>query len=337
MGEVAALDAAARSSGKRLSTLSIDAEVGFASAADRKAFAEELATAVVGLVARYHHDDARPYRVVVGSTPQRRDVLKIRDERGMRGVSNEIEVACSAEEAWRAVSTGEGLEAWFIPAEIEPRLGGATMQHYGPGMDVPGVVRAFEPGQRISFGPRDDTHTRLQTYLVEARGGITVIRVIESGFGDGSEWDAEIDAIDKGWQLFLVNLTRYLERFGGLPAKAAFALGMLPGRTIEDAWTELLDGAGADVDGMKEGDPLTLRPSFAPAVSGEVDRLAPPNFLGLVVDGVGLLRLAAESMGGMACVSVFVYLYGDARDRADELIAPWTAWFAEAFPMPSPA
>lgn len=55
---------------QRLPTLTVDTVVGFASAADRTAFADELQAAVIALVARYHHDDGRPYRLVTQSYPR---------------------------------------------------------------------------------------------------------------------------------------------------------------------------------------------------------------------------------------------------------------------------
>ena len=55
--------------GTRLPTFTLDTVVGFRSADDRAAFAEELATAVLDLVTRYHHDDGRPHRLVVASHP----------------------------------------------------------------------------------------------------------------------------------------------------------------------------------------------------------------------------------------------------------------------------
>ena len=51
--EVGSLTKVADARGRRLPTLAIDTEVGFASAEDRAAFAEELTAAVVELVARY--------------------------------------------------------------------------------------------------------------------------------------------------------------------------------------------------------------------------------------------------------------------------------------------
>jgi len=70
--EVGELITRSRAAGKKLATLGIDSEVRFASAADRAAFAAELAEAVNGLVAKYHSADApggRDHRFVVALHP----------------------------------------------------------------------------------------------------------------------------------------------------------------------------------------------------------------------------------------------------------------------------
>ncbi|HVY60458.1 MAG TPA: ArsR family transcriptional regulator, partial [Planctomycetota bacterium] len=59
--------------GKRLATLSIDAEVRFRSAEDRAAFTRELTGAVAALVSRYHDASApggRRHRLLVGAYPK---------------------------------------------------------------------------------------------------------------------------------------------------------------------------------------------------------------------------------------------------------------------------
>lgn len=64
--EVGALETRARAENKRLSTLAIDAEVRFATADARAAFADELSACVARLVATYHDDTAtggRAYRL----------------------------------------------------------------------------------------------------------------------------------------------------------------------------------------------------------------------------------------------------------------------------------
>lgn len=58
---------------KRLATFAVDGEVRFASAADRAAFAEELAVAVTSLVSKYHDGSAaggRAHRIVVAVHPK---------------------------------------------------------------------------------------------------------------------------------------------------------------------------------------------------------------------------------------------------------------------------
>jgi DNA-binding transcriptional ArsR family regulator len=59
---------------KRVATFAIDGEVRFASAADRAAFAEDLAAAVTTLISRYHDETAeggRTHRLIVAVHPSK--------------------------------------------------------------------------------------------------------------------------------------------------------------------------------------------------------------------------------------------------------------------------
>lgn len=72
VSDVGALITGATRAGKRVATFALDGEVRFASAADRAAFAEELASVVTGLVGKYHDDavqGGRKYRVIVAIHP----------------------------------------------------------------------------------------------------------------------------------------------------------------------------------------------------------------------------------------------------------------------------
>jgi DNA-binding transcriptional ArsR family regulator len=76
MGE---LITGAAKAGKPLATFAIDGEVRFASAADRAAFAQELASAVTALIGKYHDDTAeggREHRVIVAVHPSVRTPTK---------------------------------------------------------------------------------------------------------------------------------------------------------------------------------------------------------------------------------------------------------------------
>lgn len=71
--EVGALLKQATQSGKRLATLSLDAEIRFRTPQDRAAFADELTKAVLALAAKYHEPDAatgRSHRLAVFAYPE---------------------------------------------------------------------------------------------------------------------------------------------------------------------------------------------------------------------------------------------------------------------------
>jgi DNA-binding transcriptional ArsR family regulator len=67
--EVGTLARRADETDKRLPTLALDTEIGFATPADRAAFTDELAQTITALAAKYHHDDGRPHRLVVAAHP----------------------------------------------------------------------------------------------------------------------------------------------------------------------------------------------------------------------------------------------------------------------------
>jgi len=76
MRDIARLSRGAAKAGKRLPTLSLQAEVRFASAEAQNSFAEELSTQIARLTAKYHDESApegRPFRLFVGSYPKPKD------------------------------------------------------------------------------------------------------------------------------------------------------------------------------------------------------------------------------------------------------------------------
>lgn len=69
--DVESMSRRAAHAGKRLPTLTLETEVSFASAEDRSAFADALAQAMAGLVAKHHSAEpgSRAYRFVIGGHP----------------------------------------------------------------------------------------------------------------------------------------------------------------------------------------------------------------------------------------------------------------------------
>ncbi|GAA2368279.1 ArsR/SmtB family transcription factor [Nonomuraea africana] len=72
VSDVGTLITGAAKARKRVATFALDGQVRFATAADRAAFAEELATAVTTLVSKYHDEHAeggRTHRVILAVHP----------------------------------------------------------------------------------------------------------------------------------------------------------------------------------------------------------------------------------------------------------------------------
>lgn len=82
--EVAELASRAQAAGKRLTTLTLDSTVKFATPADRERFGNDLVNAVNALVAKYHDADApngRTYRLFLGAHPIFEDGSKTRSQK----------------------------------------------------------------------------------------------------------------------------------------------------------------------------------------------------------------------------------------------------------------
>lgn len=73
LGDVAVLRDGAEAAGKRLATVTQEAEIGFRSPAELRSFTEELAESVAELIGKYHveEDGGRPYRLLIGMHPRR--------------------------------------------------------------------------------------------------------------------------------------------------------------------------------------------------------------------------------------------------------------------------
>jgi DNA-binding transcriptional ArsR family regulator len=72
LNDLAALGRVAAESGKRVPTLTLETDVRFTSPAEQRRFADELATALTALAARYHHPNApqgRTFRVFACGYP----------------------------------------------------------------------------------------------------------------------------------------------------------------------------------------------------------------------------------------------------------------------------
>jgi uncharacterized protein YndB with AHSA1/START domain len=239
-------------------------------------------------------------------------------------LSAEITLNATPEQVWEAIATGPGVDAWFMGRnQIEPREGGSVRTDLG-GHVMESTVTAWEPPRR--FATRDaeapDGTFMAFEYLIEGRGqGSTVLRLVQSGVL-GDDWEAEYDALRKGWPMYLRTLAQYLTHFPGRTATPISAMG--PQQADEDrVWEGLKRGLGL-TGTVGEGDQARFSLDGSTQVQGVVDSVQYPSFLG-VRTGDALYRFVGR--GGSVAVGHHLFAEVDPKEAEQA----WQAWLTRLF------
>ncbi len=252
-----------------------------------------------------------------------------------RSIELEVEVPGTPDEVWRAIATGPGITSWYVPHTIEEKEGGVGTARFGPGpeMEVPGRVVAWEPPKRLVLDGGEDVDGMAFEWLVEANdGGSCVVRLVNSGFGTGDEWDAQYDAMTGGWVMFMTNLRLHLEHFGGQSAVVTLPTAFSTGSNLT-AW-ETLTGALGIPAAPAVGDRIEATGDGTPPLAGTVADKTPSR-LSLVLDSPcpGTAIVTSEQVGPQVSTSIWTYLYGtDAAEIAARDEPRWTSWLTDLLP-----
>ncbi|MFI5606592.1 SRPBCC domain-containing protein [Amycolatopsis sp. NPDC051903] len=158
------------------------------------------------------------------------------------------EVDAKPEEIWAAISTGPGIDSWYMGRnEVEAGVGGIVRGAFA-GFEPEFSITAWEPLERLAYGtePAADGRRIAYEFLVEGRGGgSSVIRCVTSGFLPGDDWEEEFEAMTAGGALFFRNLLEYVTHFAGRTATPVTAFGP-PVGDWERLWTALGRELGLD-------------------------------------------------------------------------------------------
>jgi uncharacterized protein YndB with AHSA1/START domain len=236
---------------------------------------------------------------------------------------------------WEAIATGPGITSWFVPHHVEEHQGGTVRMDFGPGFgEALARVAAWEPPHRVVFTGEGERALAYE-WLVEARdGGTCLVRLVNSGFGPGEDWDADYDGMSSGWRIFLQNLRLHLTHFPGQPARAIIPTRVVGG-PYDAAFAKLCAELGLPAD-LRAGQRFATSGPGVPASTGTVHSVqdfgaARTCFLLLEQPAPGTAFLTAEGTGDMVAISFYLYLYGpDAPALPDQ----WTPFLAARFPQP---
>ena len=135
-------------------------------------------------------------------------------------IERTVEVAHPPGKVWAALTTAEGLGAWFgDEATIDLRPGGAARMRWSSGFRVEMRVERVEEPTVFGFTwqiyglPGDDPRRTYVEFTLEPAGAGTRLRVVESGFAQLPEdaYRAAYDGNTKGWASELGELVDYLD------------------------------------------------------------------------------------------------------------------------------
>jgi uncharacterized protein YndB with AHSA1/START domain len=240
-----------------------------------------------------------------------------------RPVEVSAEVTGTPEEVWRLIATGPGVSTWFVPADVEPRVGGTIVQRHGAtGAEVShGTITVYDPPRRFAYEESFEGRTMATEFLVEAQsGGTCVVRIVTHGLTAG---DAGFESgLVSGWTQALAVLRVHLASFAGRPA-ASSRLWTFHDAPLDEAWTGAMRRIG--LEHVRMGDRVERLGHGHPPLAGVVELVQPHGVVVRVAgDHAGVLSLIATDFGGRTAVVVDRYVYGD--DAAGGADAERRAW-----------
>jgi uncharacterized protein YndB with AHSA1/START domain len=118
----------------------------------------------------------------------------------------EVTVPASRDAVWRAFTTSEGLSTWLTPnAVVDLREGGEWTAHYPGGKTGGGTITSFVPEKELTlsamapewFPTVRAEHTTAKFLFVD-NGDSTVVKLVQTGWKSGEEWDKAYDYLAKG-------------------------------------------------------------------------------------------------------------------------------------------
>jgi uncharacterized protein YndB with AHSA1/START domain len=242
-------------------------------------------------------------------------------------MENRIEVPGTPAEVWEAIATGHGIEAWFVPAEVEPRVGGkvALDMGMGGGLEDSGVVTAWQPPHRFAYeeewpAAEGEPPARLASeFLVEAQsGGTCVVRLVSTLQGEGDHWDGILEDLHAGWEGYLLILRLHREHFAAQRCTTIMASG----GGSDSTFASLLAGLGIEDPELGGRVESTRGPRLAGTVEhrGERELIVRTD-----APAPGVALLFAFAMGELVRTHAHLYLYGAVEEgAADE----WSEWMA---------
>jgi uncharacterized protein YndB with AHSA1/START domain len=270
-------------------------------------------------------------------------------DKAARTFTMSIDINASPEDVWRALTDAGELVRWFpLEARVKSGKGGSVFWGWHDNWAWESQIETWEPGRtlrlienRAAFdangkpmeGP---TQKMAMEFTLETHGGITRLRLVHSGFGQGANWDDELDGISGGWQVELRGLKLYLERHKGQDRHHAFAQRVSP-LDQPAVWSRLFSPAAFVVTSgrIAQDERCVIRAATGDQFSGSIKWHNPGADVLLIVDDLddGFFRLSTWRAAGKTGIQTWLSTYSPRHaGRVKEYGARAKALFEQLFP-----
>jgi uncharacterized protein YndB with AHSA1/START domain len=128
----------------------------------------------------------------------------------------EVTIPAPRAAVWQAFATSDGLSTWLTPgAVVDLRIGGEWTAHFPGGSTGGGTILSFVPEREMTMSAmapeqfptvRADRTTARFEFV--AKGESTVVRLVQTGWKTGAEWDRAYDYLAQGNAQLLETLLR---------------------------------------------------------------------------------------------------------------------------------
>ena len=256
------------------------------------------------------------------------------EQKKERRVEREIEIAAPVEEVWKALTDGKELERWFpLEARVTPGLGGKIFVSWGKDCEGEAEILAWEPGKKFAW--KDPMG--LVEWTLEARGGKTFVRLLQSGFLGNSDWENEwFDSTSYGWGFMLLSLQVALERHRGAARQVAWPRLKVK-QSREDVYRKLMS-AGAlfmqDPNAALQSDKnFSLSTTTGDSFTGRVEFVREQRGFCLMIRELNdaLLWLTIEGSPGKVEVQAWLSAFSLEPSRVENFRKKWQQRLQEIF------
>lgn len=262
-------------------------------------------------------------------------------KRKPRTIEVEVRIEAPVEAVWKALTDASELSRWFPPvAEGKPGLGEPLLLSWGPEMQWHTTVAAWEPGKHLLWrdtsSPEFPGTTQppaapmaVDWTLEAAAGGQVVVRLVQSGFGEGQAWDDFYDGTDRGWRFYLFALRHYLQTHRGVkrdmvsvrrPARGG------PAMAWKRLWSQDGFSPAPSESHWKAGQPFELQLGTE-RLRGTVAVVEQPHVFWGTLDALDAATLLVEMEPGRDLIHCGIWLstYGLPAKRVEALQEGLTA------------